>query len=101
MSYTLDDAHEVLALAEWYLFRIDARIAIGLGVARMLVPARFAIRGALADIEADLPEPCEHCGSDQCRKVDLSSMGGGSERRIRAACQMPKLAISLDVRPWR
>lgn len=56
MSYTLDDVHEALALAVWHMPRLIIECT----------DAELIIHEALDAIEAQLSEPCEHCGSDQC-----------------------------------
>lgn len=60
MSFTLDNAHEALALAEWCFDQCDEvpdRYSFG---------AAVAVHRALVDLEEQLPEPCPQCGSDQC-----------------------------------
>lgn len=64
VAYTLDDAHETLAYLEYRL-----RWAKGFGYPL----ARTA--ESLEALEADLPEPCEHCGSDQCAKLGEADPG--------------------------
>lgn len=54
MSYTLEDVHEALALAVWHMPRLIIECT----------DAELMIHEALDAIEAQLPEPCEHCGSD-------------------------------------
>lgn len=56
MSYTLDDVHEALALAVWHMPRLIIECT----------DAELIIHEALDAIEAQLPEPCPDCGSDEC-----------------------------------
>lgn len=57
-DFTLDDAHEALSVAAWMLERLSPW---------KFAPVGRVVAEALDAIEAQLPEPCEHCGSDQCR----------------------------------
>jgi len=59
MSYTLDDAHETMNAIWVALHGPTMPPAIEINRAYRLAGI------ACLKIEADLPEPCEHCGSDQ------------------------------------
>ncbi len=61
MSYTLDDAHEALALADWYLDQTTLA-----HMSSATVDASIIVLQALKAIEAQLPDPCPRCGSDSC-----------------------------------
>lgn len=77
MSFDLDDAHETLAYIEHELRDTVAGFH-----------AYCAAYDALAAIEAQLPEPCPQCGSDQCattfpdglkmRRCEWDRLGTGS-----------------------
>lgn len=65
-KFDLDSAHEALALIhqlgdqQWSSSPEFNQI-------------RWIARNALDAIEAQLPEPCDHCGSDQCPVVHFST----------------------------
>ena len=86
MSFTLDDAHETLSVAAWMLARLSPW---------KFAPVGAVVREALDAIEAQLPEPCEHCGSDQC---------GWPPLRGRFSYHCPegsrRLGVSGGTGPW-
>lgn len=67
-GYTLDDAHDALAAADHLL----DKVAWSRGRYPVHVLEAFVVvRQALEAIEADLPEPCERCHSDQCVRIHM------------------------------
>ncbi len=89
MSYTLDDAHEALALIH---HRNGSTNCYGLNSLQIetVVAIHLLSEKALDAIEAQLPEPCEHCGSDQCPTYSESG-------KTWPMCEAKRLGIR---RPW-
>ncbi len=81
MSYTLDSAHEALAVIVWHCENDYAEDA----------PGYEDALAALEALEAQLPDPCAHCGSDQCRLVRWPSSEGPSIR----ACRFPGICLRM------
>lgn len=73
-DFTLDDAHEVLSVIAWHLERFYSEWP------RLW---RHDLLAALDAIEAQLPEPCEHCGDDQCPTFSI----GYPVRKVWKQCQ--------------
>lgn len=85
-DFTLDDAHEALSVAAWMLERLSPW---------KFAPVGRVVAEALDAIEAQLPEPCEHCGSDQCRLFRWPS----SEMEPTRECEFPPVTISFEDGP--
>lgn len=86
-DFTLDDAHDILTEA-----------AILAGWWRRwpwLTPSEDILLDALDAIEAQLPEPCPECGSDQCGWVDAWSADWGDECRPVRECRFLSIPIGV------
>lgn len=88
MTFTLDDAHEALAGIHHILI---ARENVRMSDQDVTLAWALAADACHA-IEAQLPEPCEHCGSDECRQIRWPS----SENRLTPECQFSPVTITFE-----
>lgn len=86
-DFTLDDAHDWLT---------EAAILLGWWQGGPVhYPSGELLKAALDAIEAQLPEPCPECGSDQCGWVDAWSADWGDECRPVRECRFLSIPITV------